>query len=894
MGLLHMARRAWESRLFSCLFALTVAGPLAAQVVAPPPPATFDAEIRFRIRATRGERYKQFNDMLRELEAAGFVAEPGAEELAYDPDAERLRGTLPSANLPQALAVPAIRSLLLTPAGAKLPADGTVPVRVRLTSGLPPEGQRALFEQTRDRLNRMGFVEKVGYDHHHFTLLFGSAPVRELTRYIADVRYEPSGWLSPDSNPDLLPEPLRSHSPVRVVEVVTGRGGLPVETDVPARLIDPALAKLSPELIAFLATEGATNKVTRFDVVLLTTPAPGETAWKRPILAAGNVAIEGVVGPLVSLLGPAGAARELAKLPDVASIRLPTPADPAIPSGGTIRPADALEATGLHRLHLLGGTGRGVRVAIIDGDFTAGKRLLSRYPNIRWIDLTAERNTTLLPDPVGDERPGRGTLAALAAMRAAPHAEFILVRVDPAAPHQLLTVARAIAGENYRSESLTARRIDLVADDIHLREVRNRLNAERAELANNFSPDEATTQLRKDMLAKLYALAKEEQAFSDRMARFTALETALHELRAVSVVACNLNWTEGFPVDGSSPLSLYLDGPAHLNERRHKLGPVAWLQAAGDTRHQAWAGPLWDLDGNGVFEFAPNDMPRPGGRWTRELNFVAWAPHDGEMVADLPAGLHVRLTLQWTEAHDPTAPVDPQRYHEPINKFRALVLHQRDPSGDQTSSDDLVVVGRSTDLPQLINRAANSATYEHVLDLVIEKAGRYAVRFEGQAAARTIPADVDTVPAAVKHGEVFPRLALTVTDPASRDAGRAVFVDYRSIAGGMGTPADAHATLAIGGADATGTAQPYSARGSAPSLALLPKPTYLAFDEFEFGGLTARGTGVAAGFSAGMSAAMLSAGGLPSHQLHWLRLPPGSVLAVPNAWLQQLAETRIR
>src|SRR5437773_1709299 len=66
--------------------------------------------------------------------------------------------------------------------------------------------------------------------------------------------------------------------------------------------------------------------------------------------------------------------------------------------------------------------------------------------------------------------------------------------------------------------------------------------------------------------------------------------------------------------------------------------PSVWFQAAGDTRGQVWNGPLTDVDGNGAFEFAPPGTPLPPGRWTHEINFLAWQSIGADRAVDLPAG----------------------------------------------------------------------------------------------------------------------------------------------------------------------------------------------------------------------------------------------------------------
>jgi len=270
------------------------------------------------------------------------------------------------------------------------------------------------------------------------------------------------------------------------------------------------------------------------------------------------------------------------------------------------------------------------------------------------------------------------------------------------------------------------------------------------------------------------------------------------------------------------------------------------------------------------------------------LNFIGWQPHEGSWSADLPAGAKIRLTLQWTEAHDPVVPVEPTRYRKPLNDLQPMVVKQRDASGTKASTDDLVVVARGEPLAQLIDRTDTAATYEQIVDFTVDQPGRYAVRFEGKKAATVAPPEIKLPPAAQRTGEIFPRMHLSVTDPKMREQGRVVFLDYRSVDGGTATPGDAHSVVVIGAANATGKAQLYSARASVPSLALIPRPSTLAFDEHQFGTFTGRGTAVANGFAAGTLAAMLSAGAPASSELRWLKLSRGELFQVPPVWLQQL------
>jgi len=873
------------------LAGLALAAPAAAQVVQPPPPAEFDVQIRYSIRAARTERIRQFNEMTRAMAASGFQRAADDEDDAADPNAARLAGRIPGPAVAALLRVPHVRSLLLVPAGMTLPdaPDARVLVRIDLATGLTAERQQLLHRQVAAQIERLGFVESVGYDTRKSTRLFGRLPVAALDSLLADVRYQPGGWLVPDVRTSDLPEPLRSTDAIRVIEVVPDPAGLPPSVDAVAPVVDAALAKISPELRAVLKDDASTSQRLRFEVVLFNPIPAGDIAWRAFLQSLGAVTIEGHAGQVVTVVASGGIARQVAGLPGVATVRLPIPAAAPVAWSAPVNPADALASTNLSRLHLQGGRGQTIRLAIVDSDFAGIQRYLGRTlpATTRVLDLTAERNPNLLPDPIPADRPGRGTLAALAAARAAPRAELILVRVAADAPHQVLSVARAVAGETFRSEAMTVRYGELLFDHERLKQTRTLLNSERQALSEDYRSDEATQKRRLDMQIRLGELTHEEQEYDRRIVRFLNLEQGMMELRHVAVVANNQTWLRGWANDGFGPLAGYLDGPARLGDRGRRLAPVTWLQSAGDTAHQSWAGPAWDADANGVLEFAPRTFPLPAGRWSRELNFVGWQPRDGGLIADIPAGTRIRLSLQWTEAQDAAAGVDPLIYRTPLNRLQPMLLRQRDPSGQKTSTDDLAVVARAEALPMLIDRRPGSATFEHVIDWVVDAAGSYAVRIEVALAATTAPTSVPTIPAAKQSGEVFPHLSIT----ADTAAGRPVFVDFRSVAGGAGTPADARSAVVVGAADAAGQEQPYSARGTAPILILNARPNFVTFDEFSFGNVSARGTAVANGFASGTLAAILSAGGPPSADLRWLRIAPGGPLLVPSAWLDQLLHT---
>lgn len=883
---LHLLNR---SARLALIAAAVLTSPLAAQRTVPPAPATYDVQLRYSIRAGTNQRIALFQDMMRHLESLGFHRTPTDDELeAADHSAERLSGTLPSENVRKLLHSPHIRNVLLIPAGMKLPEnpDERVLVQIELESRLSPTRQRELAQQARARLAGIGFVEKVGYDHQGNVRLLGTVPSGEVESLLRDLRDLPAGWLAPDVPRADLPEPIRDMNPIRIVEVLRDPDGAAAKPDAAQPVAtDSTLEKLPLDL-----RDAEPNEVLRLDAILSRTPASGDPSW-RALFEKPGVTIEGRLGPVVAIRGPAGVAKELVVGNEIATVRRAAAAtrQPAVPKSAVV--GDAVARSGLTSL-APGNRGRNVSVAIIDSDFRGADRIVNNgRQSVSLVDLTAARNSDLLPDPYPEgDAIGSGTQAALAARLAAPEANLILVRVDRAAAYMIGDVARYLHGDARRPENLVNRNRELLSDHEQFRIARQKLHDELAQLAADFRHDDEATARRKKLAEQMIELDNQEKQYLERLMRFTRLEDALVGLRSVLVVVGNLEWDIGYPVDGTGPLSRVIDEVAFARASLHMSGGLRyWMQSAGDTRGQVWNESLIDSDGNGVFEFAPPAVPLPRDRWTREVNFLAWAPTATEKpAAELPANARIRVALQWTEAHDPQADVmttsDP--YRTPLADIRLSVLRQRDPSGKSVASDDFVVVARSAKLPEMIERTPTLATYEQIVEFTVDQSGAYALRLEGVIPPTTRPADTPTIPAINRRWEPRGRLFVETTGPAD---GRPVFADFSSEFGGLGTPGDAITPRTIGAANSRGEAQPYSASGPASGRDLLAKPTFLTFDQLPLpGGVQAGGTGCAAGFAGGIAASMISAGAPPEPNLRWLGIQAGNLLVVPHAWLDQL------
>jgi hypothetical protein len=877
---------------------LALAACAAADVPAPPPPAQYDAELRYRIRANRAQRLGDFDRLIRGLKAAGFVPDPVDPADEADPTHDRITGRVPPDRVNDVLNVPFVQTLMLLPPGAALPADpaARVPVNLWLTK-LPPGRQNLLWSQARERLRAIGFRDYVGYDDRGFTRLRGTMPAGELDTLLGDLRNEPGGWLLPEVPASATPEPLRSVLPVRIIEVTPDPEGAP-PAPAPAAVLpgQEALSKITPDLAAVLQGEGAAAKRLRVEFILTESPSDTDPVWARSLKRSmPDIIVEGRAGTVVTATLPGGEVPALASVPGVTTVRLPVDADTlAAVAGPPAAGFDPLRESGLTLLHERGPRGGGVRVVVIDHDFAGYDSSLGGV-SVRPVpltDLTVFRDPASRPEPVEGKGPGRGVLTARAVLRAAPYAQVSLVRVGRSALYQVLTVARHAVGKAVVPEEVIARLEELERERTDLLARREFLLGQRRELLEAFDPEEEGAARRKENAAKLAELAKQEADFLARFGRVIAAREGLAALAGSNIVVCPLVWNTGYPLDGTSALSRFLEEnltpplPAVRIGGLREEPKLLWFQAAGDTARQAWVGPL--LEGEeGVIQFAAADCPLSPGRWSNRLNFLGFEPAGGAVVPDLPADARLRVTVQWTETHDPAVTVladDP--YRLPLADLRPVLLWQRDPSGKKLPADDLAVVGRAVALPQRLSVFPNRASYQQSVEVPVA-GGRFAVRIEGRVPQGLVPPGVETVPADQRRSEVRLRVFVEVVDAATRVKGRPVFVDFAPIDGGVGVPGDAFASITVGAAETATKVERFSAAGAGPGLELRLKPQVVAFNRLTPGGGRTAGTGVAAGFAAGTAASMLSGGAQPNFLLSAMRQQIPGLFVVPEVFARR-------
>jgi hypothetical protein len=815
-----------------------------AQVAYPPRPDRYDAQVRYRIRGDRDSRVVQFRALQEFLKGKGFDAAPADDDdlAIFDPAAEFTRGTVPGGTAHRLTDDPRVATVLLAPAGTT-PGDPARPTEVRLTlaGGLAAAEQRKLHAQLSGHLRLVGFREAVGYDTAGGTLLRGRLPAGNLGSLLRDPRSQPTGWFLPAVSPAELPTPLANVRPVRVVEVLPD---LPTATALPAPAEPPA--KLTAGVATVLADMANAGRPLRVDAVLTDPPGDGWPDLRDRLRRLDGAAIDGLVGPVLSVsLAKASDVARLADLPEVRTVRLPVSAtDTTAPA----RPPD-LGGTGVFDLHARGYRGDGLRVVVVGAGFDPAG-LPAGTPVI---DLTAELDPDLNPRP----GPAVNASPAAAAVRAAaPAAGVVAVRVDPAALHQVGTLAAAAAGRSAFSEAMQTRSFEFARRAEELASRRDRLTDEYRRALTNLGDEPAAADRRKVVQAAFDKLTSDERALRQAVGRFNTLKAALDGLRGTAVVVNTLVWDAGFPQDGLSTLSkqieeLYTPAPAASALARLKRPPTpVWVQAASPAVGGVWAGPFLDADADGVLDFAPAETPVPAGRWTRTLNFLGTASGDA-----LPAGLRLRLVAQWREPLYPDGLPAP----EPQVPFAVRLLRQLDPSGKGVATDEFAEVARSAGPPVRLLRTAGGAAFEQVLDVTLPAEGVYAVAVDGRPYQ-------DPLAAQRREGEIFPRLV------ATGDTARPVFRTFGTAAAGVGVPGDSAGAVTVGRAVG-------SLGAAGPGVALRAKPDVLA------GG---GGNAEAAGTIGGAAASLLSAGVRVQALLRAVERSAGQPLQLPPDWLATL------
>ncbi len=886
------------------------------RVKEPPRAEKLDVQIRYRIRADRDERIRQFRVLEKHLAGLGFEdARKDDDERdldILDPNAERFTGTIPSARVLELLNDPRVLNILFAPAGYTYPdtGDKPVPVRIILRGGLLPNAQQLFHFQALSQLELLGFREALGYDTRSYTQLKGTLPYKNLGRLLKDLRGEPAGWFLSNTPPDQLPRPLADRNPIQWVEVMPAGDPLP---PFAPEAVPPARARMTPELRAVLADpamketplrvialfNGAIDH--RLEEIRTRLAAAFPATVKRdvngntvrgpdglPALTEG-ASLDGIVGNLASLrFDRPSEVERFANETGVISLRLMRAATetvaPVPPPGKPASPQEVLKASGVEALHKLGYTGSGVKVIVVGSDFTGADKLVGNAlpKKTRILDLTTELNPEILPSPTDPNRAGNGTAVARAVALSAPDAELVLVRIDPGAVFQLFGILKVVRGEATYTDAMRSRLADITIKSAEMTR-RKTVAVNEYRLAFEDLADDEPTKARRERARKaLNDVIAEQAELVRRVERFNVFQKAVVSgLLDARVIVNTLEWESGYPLDAMSLLSRTLDQlaaplPPRVvrpipNPANAPKPPIVWVQAASASGAAVWGGPFLDTNSDGTMEFAPANAPLPPANWAADMNFLGARSAAGDTTEELPAGARVRFTMQWREPLDPNFPsVDRPAFPVVLRVFKQI-----DPKGEKVPSDEMAEVARSAGGPYPILLTDTFAVFEQILDFTVPAAGRYALvvakGYEPEA----------LLPALKRSVEVYPRIVID-TLSAKPGEGQVVFRSFVTPEAGVGIPGDSAGAITVG------VPVPSELYGGGTGLTLRMKADLFGPDSLDVGGPGMRGTGMATGYVGGMAATLGQAGAAGGNVFRSAGFSQGRMAVVPEAWIRYL------
>ena len=875
-------------RFFAAVIVATVAAPLApAQVKEPPRAEKMDIQIRYRIRADRDERIRQYRVLEKHLAGLGFVDsrkdDPDRDLDILDPSADRFVGAIPGKNALDVLNDVRVQNILFAPTGFAYPdaPEKPVAVRIGLRTGLLGPVQQQLHRQAVEHLGQLGFSEALGYDTFGYTIVRGVIPYKSLNLLVKDVRDEPSGWFLAAMPIDKLPVPLRDRNPLRWTEV------LPI-TEFPAPYssapVLPAQLRYAPDLRAVMLDPAMKDTPIRVEAVFDQRVDDIEGLRGRVAGRYVGASVDGVIGNVMSIRFPKPAAVETLSLePDVVNVRLPRCAsETVVPlSGGKgVSPADALKAAGLDQLHKLGYTGSGMKVILIGSDFSGAEKLIgTELPKrTRIVDLTTELTPNLVPAKPDPTRAGSGTAAARALGLSAPDAELVLVRIDPGCYFHLYTVTRLVSGELEYTDALRVRLSEIATRSKALDSDRNEAITAYKSAYADLSDNQTALELRQKAKANLDAVYAREKELLVLVNRFNSYQRDITTvLRGARVIVNTLVWESGYPLDAINEFAGTLDTLASplpqriIRPNTPLRQPLVWVQAASDAGAAVWGGPFLDANRDGVMEFVPHGIKLPADNWSPQLNFLGTRNVSGDVSPELAKDAKLRIVVQWRESASQQAP-------ESITPNYALtlrLLQQLDPTGEKRSSDDMTEVGRSQSVPNVIYRTPRFLVFEQILEVTLPAAGRYALMIETAALPNPL------LPALQRDEEIYPRIVIETLGTATSDP-RVVFRSFSNLTAGVGTPGDALGAITVS------TDAPGVQTGGGTGLLLRGKPDVLGPAAFALGGETAGGPGTATGFAGGAAVVLLQARTTPPNVFFSTGIEPGKKLVIPAAWLKHV------
>lgn len=712
-----------------------------------PVQTVWDFEIYAPLHPNPQVRRAQFNELNGAIEAGKgrLTLEGGADQVLGDIEAKWIPGSIPRGSEGGLHQAPFVRGVIFYDPAIKgnLKDKDHYQVEFRLFVSGKRDDRSGVWRATKKYLADMGFVDGYAYETKDFERLMGSMPggkihamVEEQARKrLMNVAADP---VIKDPAP-IISVYVRSEGTTPVIAIPNMPSGeaARMPPDTRAVLLPAQSAGEGEQPAPDMTTKG--KNFARYEVILHAVSDINASQSTTDLNWWGGLGdgalLEARMGALLSVRCTSEQAKKIARQPEVAQIRMPRgpvvalsmnsnpPKTQAVPRGQTANSP----------------------LVVIHHDFQGWREMVGKTlpAGTVLVDLTRERNPGLLPDPYPTPPGGIGPGAKLAeACGGRDGTAPILIRIDPKSPAMIRRLALALAGERYPNELLLVRQGEA-------REEISRLTGQvvRAEEAR----DAAEANTEGDSAEQLALRKKAREAIEDLNRRINLLsrldqevvffQADLLALAKVGVVVSGISWLEGHPQGA-------LGGVSRLIEESLQ-GRLIWIQVIAETRSQVWAGALIDRDDNGFAELRSGVTPHDA-----EFIPLVWKrPGEKEN-----KGGKFRLTVQHHEAHHPElVRTRPEMFRSPLNKLRPVVVYQ---DANARPGDPWVIVGQGDGLALKIQQDASGASWEQQVDVVMDKAGRYAVRLEADPAPDVVPRELASMPASRRRHTASVRMLL--------------------------------------------------------------------------------------------------------------------------------------
>jgi len=708
--------------------------------------AKVNIRVKFRIQVYGVERIRQVDEMLKFLKATGFTTtDENLFEKLQDESVSSFDGTIQLGKENKCINPRWIYSVTTWPVGSEDPykSEGPVRIEVEFPQYMQNKKQLEFWEDVKNSLSKIGFINAVSYNPELFTRITGNLIGKTLP--IIDTK--------------IFPEALRtagvSVTPFAFPRVVKVHSDWPlVKPRVLEEIKENSLRKMSPA--ARKKLEGKEQKLEKWLVILNHQP-PGQNEISELFANLNDAIVEGANGALFEILATPISIKNLAALPSVMFV---TPAETQIKTDYTIKQNNLLNIFpnegATQPARNLRGVGAPASIAIVGTEFLGWEKAFGEIQTqSELVDLTQIRDFAMdkMPYEKSLGEVGFHTKRALEIAKIYPGTKIVLVRIDPAVPTMLDEVAGFANRDLKSSYALLSRYSETDVAKRFLQGDNQFLQSERAFLIDQFgdSPDVVTR--REAYKEKKAKWDKENRDLHEKINRILKLREQLMEFKSHKLFIVLENLSSQLPVYQNVALSLFSD--------ESKFKTAAWLMPDSLFERISWRGPFSDSNHNGMMEFRNS---KSNDKWGDERLIIQFEK-DGKMFDKIPQGKKIRVRVRWREGVEwSTATVEGETAPKAKAKLNVLFLLNENPLPGRKLADQFLVVKETGNDPFCIFRNKTFAIFEHLIDLESPIEGQYALAIEGKVSSRNDLSNLDLN----KVTEIFPEITLESFEQGTR------------------------------------------------------------------------------------------------------------------------------